>query len=212
MGLFVILTSSRRDRSCFGPPPDRPGVADRSCARWLLLAGICMRVARLSGLATAIGLRRVALHIRIVRCPGIQSPALAPQRVPRPPILHRRCGSFCVGGEASRESAAAASIANSRSRACAIDDPEAVLNHDDFDDEVEPTEAVPPDPLARLLTTAQAIEGLVDLRRRRPLDEIARRVADTALAASPRADVISITVCRGPIPAPRHAPRRGAVT
>ena len=55
------------------------------------------------------------------------------------------------------------------------------------------------DPLARLLTTAQAIEGLRDLfAAEEPLDDVAGRVAETALAAIPHADVISITVLSWP--------------
>ena len=51
------------------------------------------------------------------------------------------------------------------------------------------------DPLARLHTTAQAMEGLRDLlAAEEPLDVAAGRVAETALAAIPHADVISITV------------------
>jgi len=55
------------------------------------------------------------------------------------------------------------------------------------------------DPLARLHTTTQAIEGLREIfAAEEPLDEVARRVADTALAAVPHADVISITVLAWP--------------
>lgn len=55
------------------------------------------------------------------------------------------------------------------------------------------------DPLARLVTTAQAIDGLRDLfAAEEPLDEVAERVAETALAAIPYADVISITVLSWP--------------
>ncbi len=55
------------------------------------------------------------------------------------------------------------------------------------------------DPLARLLTTAEAIDGLRDLfAAEEPLDDVARRVAETALAAIPHADVISITVLSWP--------------
>ena len=54
-------------------------------------------------------------------------------------------------------------------------------------------------PLARLTTTAEAIEGLRDLfAAEESLDEIAERVAKTALAAIPNADVISITVLSWP--------------
>ena len=54
-------------------------------------------------------------------------------------------------------------------------------------------------PLARLLTTAEAIEGLRDLfAAEEPLDDVAERVAETALAAIPHADVISITVLSWP--------------
>jgi GAF domain-containing protein len=54
-------------------------------------------------------------------------------------------------------------------------------------------------PLARLTTTAEAIEGLRDLfAAEESLDVVASRVADTALAAIPHADVISITVLSWP--------------
>ena len=54
-------------------------------------------------------------------------------------------------------------------------------------------------PLARLSTTAEAIEGLRDLfAAEEPLDDVAGRVAETALAAIPHADVISITVLSWP--------------
>ena len=50
-------------------------------------------------------------------------------------------------------------------------------------------------PLARLTTTAEAIEGLRDLfAAEEPLDDIAARVAETAVAAIPYADAVSITV------------------
>jgi ANTAR domain/GAF domain len=59
--------------------------------------------------------------------------------------------------------------------------------------------AILSDPLARLLTTAEAIEGLRDLfAAEEPLDDVARRVAETARAAIPHADVISITVLSWP--------------
>lgn len=75
-----------------------------------------------------------------------------------------------------------------------------------FDHIVEPAEVEPPDLLARLLTTSQAIDNLGDVFAvEEPLDEIARQVAETALAANPHADLISITVLSGPIPAPRPA-------
>ena len=62
-------------------------------------------------------------------------------------------------------------------------------------------------PLARLVTTADAIEGLRDLfAAEEPLDDIAARVADTAVAAIPNADAISITVLRGLTPVPRRPP------
>jgi hypothetical protein len=55
------------------------------------------------------------------------------------------------------------------------------------------------DPLARLLTTAEAVEGLRDLfAAEESLDDVAERVAQTALAAIPHADVISITVLSWP--------------
>jgi GAF domain-containing protein len=54
-------------------------------------------------------------------------------------------------------------------------------------------------PLARLATTAEAIEGLRDLfAAEEPLDLITRRVAETAVAAIPHADVVSITVLSSP--------------
>ena len=54
-------------------------------------------------------------------------------------------------------------------------------------------------PLARLVTTAEAIEGLRDLfAAEEPLNVIARRVAETAVAAIPHADVVSITVLSWP--------------
>jgi GAF domain-containing protein len=54
-------------------------------------------------------------------------------------------------------------------------------------------------PLARLKTTAEAIEGLRDLfAAEEVLDVVAERVAKTALAAIPNADVISITVLSWP--------------
>ena len=57
----------------------------------------------------------------------------------------------------------------------------------------------PDDPLARLLTTAQAIEQLRDVfAAEEPLDDVAGRVADTALHAIAHADVVSITVLSWP--------------
>ena len=54
-------------------------------------------------------------------------------------------------------------------------------------------------PLARLATTAEAIEGLRDLfAAEEPLNVIAGRVAETAVAAIPHADVVSITVLSWP--------------
>ena len=54
-------------------------------------------------------------------------------------------------------------------------------------------------PLARLTTTAGAIEGLRDLfAAEESLDVVAGRVAETALAAIPHADIISITVLSWP--------------
>jgi hypothetical protein len=54
-------------------------------------------------------------------------------------------------------------------------------------------------PLARLITTAEAIEGLRDLfAAEEPLDDIAARVAETAVAAIPHADAVSITVLAWP--------------
>jgi GAF domain-containing protein len=54
-------------------------------------------------------------------------------------------------------------------------------------------------PLARLITTAEAIEGLRDLfAAEEPLDDIAGRVAETAVAAIPYADAVSITVLSWP--------------
>jgi GAF domain-containing protein len=55
------------------------------------------------------------------------------------------------------------------------------------------------EPLARLATTAGAIEGLRDLfAAEEPLDLIAARVAKTAVAAIPNADAVSITVLSWP--------------
>ena len=55
------------------------------------------------------------------------------------------------------------------------------------------------EPLARLITTAEAIEGLRDLfAAEEPLDDIAARVAQTAVAAIPYADAVSITVLSWP--------------
>jgi GAF domain-containing protein len=72
-----------------------------------------------------------------------------------------------------------------------------VSHHKPIDHAVE--SAAPPDPLARLLTTAQAIEQLRDVfAAEEPLDEIAARVAETALAAISHADVVSITVLSWP--------------
>ena len=54
-------------------------------------------------------------------------------------------------------------------------------------------------PLARLVTTGDAIEGLRDLfAAEEPPDDIAARVAETAVAAIPNADAISITVLTWP--------------
>jgi ANTAR domain/GAF domain len=54
-------------------------------------------------------------------------------------------------------------------------------------------------PLARLISTAEAIEGLRDLfAAEEPLDDIAGRVAETAVAAIPYADAVSITVLSWP--------------
>jgi GAF domain-containing protein len=54
-------------------------------------------------------------------------------------------------------------------------------------------------PLARLVTTTEAIEGLRDLfAAEEPLDVVAGRVAETAVAAIPHADVVSITVLSWP--------------
>lgn len=54
------------------------------------------------------------------------------------------------------------------------------------------------EPLARLVTTAGAIEGLRDLfAAEEPLDLIAARVAKTAVVAIPGADSVSITVLSG---------------
>ena len=54
-------------------------------------------------------------------------------------------------------------------------------------------------PLARLISTAEAIEGLRDLfAAEEPLDDISARVAQTALAAIPYADAVSITALAWP--------------
>ena len=60
------------------------------------------------------------------------------------------------------------------------------------------------EPLARLVTTAEAIEGLRDLfAAEEPLDVIADRVAATAVAAIPY-------VRQGSVPGSRVAPRASA--
>ena len=54
-------------------------------------------------------------------------------------------------------------------------------------------------PLVRLVSTAEAIEGLRDLfAAEEPLDDISARVAETALAAIPYADAVSITALSWP--------------
>lgn len=54
-------------------------------------------------------------------------------------------------------------------------------------------------PLARLISTAEAIEGLRELfAAEEPLDDITARVAETALAAIPYADAVSITALSWP--------------
>jgi GAF domain-containing protein len=54
-------------------------------------------------------------------------------------------------------------------------------------------------PLDRLVTTAEAVEGLRDVfAAEEPFDVVARRVADAAVAAIPHADVVSITVLAWP--------------
>jgi GAF domain-containing protein len=54
-------------------------------------------------------------------------------------------------------------------------------------------------PLARLISTAEAIEDLRDLfAAEEPLDDIAARVAKTALAAIPNADAVSISTLSWP--------------
>ena len=51
------------------------------------------------------------------------------------------------------------------------------------------------EPLARLATTAEAIEGLRDLfAAEEPLDDMAARAAATVVAAIPYADAVSIAV------------------
>lgn len=56
-------------------------------------------------------------------------------------------------------------------------------------------------PLARLATTAQAIEELRDLfATEESLDDIAARVADTAAAAIPCADAVSINMTQSASP------------
>ncbi|MCT7657472.1 GAF and ANTAR domain-containing protein [Mycobacterium deserti] len=53
--------------------------------------------------------------------------------------------------------------------------------------------------MAKLATTAEAIEGLRDLfAAEEPLDDIAARVTETAVAAIPHADAVSITVLSWP--------------
>jgi ANTAR domain/GAF domain len=57
------------------------------------------------------------------------------------------------------------------------------------------------EPLARLITTAAAIEGLRDLfAAEEPLDDVAARVAAAAVAAILYADAVSITVLSWPDP------------
>ena len=54
-------------------------------------------------------------------------------------------------------------------------------------------------PLARLISTAEAIDGLRDLfAAEEPLEDVAVRVAETALAAIPFADAVSITALSWP--------------
>src|ERR1700721_3557429 len=54
-------------------------------------------------------------------------------------------------------------------------------------------------PLARLVTTAEAVEGLRDLfAAGEELHVVGRRGAETAVAAIPHADVVSITVLSWP--------------
>jgi ANTAR domain-containing protein/GAF domain-containing protein len=54
-------------------------------------------------------------------------------------------------------------------------------------------------PLAKLLTTAEAVENLRDVfAAEEPLEAIATRVAQTAVAAVPHADIVSITVVSWP--------------
>jgi hypothetical protein len=54
-------------------------------------------------------------------------------------------------------------------------------------------------PLAMLATTAEVVEGLRDLfAAEEPLDVVAGRIAETAVAAIPHADVVSITVLSWP--------------
>jgi GAF domain-containing protein len=56
-----------------------------------------------------------------------------------------------------------------------------------------------PDPLAKLVTTAEAVEHLRDIfAAEESLDVVAGRVAETAVAAIPHADVVSITVLSWP--------------
>ena len=62
------------------------------------------------------------------------------------------------------------------------------------------------------MTTAEAVEGLRDLfAAEEPLEAVAKRVAETAVAAVPHADFVSITCCRGPRRAPRRAPMSKAL-
>ena len=56
-----------------------------------------------------------------------------------------------------------------------------------------------PAPLAKLMSTTEAIEGLRDLfAAEEPLDDIAARVAQTAVAAIEHADAVSITMLTWP--------------
>src|SRR6185503_7482240 len=62
-------------------------------------------------------------------------------------------------------------------------------------------------PLARLVTTAAAIEGLRDLfAAEEPLDDIVARVAETAVAGFRMRALVGSPCCRGLMPVPRPPP------
>ena len=67
-----------------------------------------------------------------------------------------------------------------------------------------------PNPLERLITTAEAIQTLLRLfAAEEPLEEVLRRIAATAAGAIPHADAVSITVLSEPEPHTVATPRSG---